>query len=182
MDIQMPDMNGLDAARELRKKDTSVVLVFVTNLAQMAVKGYEVDAVDFVIKPIDKYAFALKAERIFSRVTSNRDEKILITTERGDKVPLSISTILYVEKDEHYLILHTLDKEYMVYGTLNEIKSRLPFSFSFSSRSDLVNFAFVKSIRKDTLLIGKDEVPLSHSRRNAFLESYTKWLGGEQHG
>ena len=60
MDIDMPGMNGMETARALRKVDAAVILIFVTNMAQFAISGYEVDATDFILKPVNKYSFAIK--------------------------------------------------------------------------------------------------------------------------
>ena len=68
MDIDMPQMNGMEAAQRLRRLDKRVLLVFVTNMAQYAIKGYEVDAIDFILKPIDEYSFALKLQRVLARL------------------------------------------------------------------------------------------------------------------
>ena len=63
LDIQMPGMNGMDAAAALRKKDSSVLLVFVTNMAQYAVKGYDVNAAGFILKPVSYYDFLLRIRK-----------------------------------------------------------------------------------------------------------------------
>ena len=63
MDIEMPDLDGLAASQKLREIDRSVILIFITNLAQFAVRGYEVDALDFVVKPVTYYVLALKLKR-----------------------------------------------------------------------------------------------------------------------
>ena len=68
MDIRMPDMNGLDAAHRLRQLDPSVILIFLTNLSQYAVRGYEVNALDFIVKPISYYVLVLKLERALHRL------------------------------------------------------------------------------------------------------------------
>lgn len=77
MDIELPEMNGMDAAKKLREIDMSVTLVFVTNMAQYAVKGYEVGAVDYIVKPVSYYDFSLKLRRILyrSRFSSARVQK-----------------------------------------------------------------------------------------------------------
>ena len=68
MDIEMPLMSGMEAAKALRQIDRGVTLVFVTNMVQYAVEGYAVEAFDYILKPINDYAFDLKLKRILSHV------------------------------------------------------------------------------------------------------------------
>lgn len=75
LDIDMPHLNGLAAAKKLRKMDDDVLIVFVTNLAQYAIRGYEVEALDFLVKPVDYTAFAAmmhKAQRYLHAQRSKR--------------------------------------------------------------------------------------------------------------
>ena len=88
MDIQFAGgMDGMSAARQMRKADPSVLLIFVTNLAQMALHGYEVDALDFVVKPLDPYAFHLKMQRALGRVSSRKKSTIEVR-DKGSTVYL----------------------------------------------------------------------------------------------
>ena len=73
MDIEMPLMSGMEAAKALRQIDRGVTLVFVTNMVQYAVEGYAVEAFDYILKPINDYAFDLKLKRILSHVGSQAD-------------------------------------------------------------------------------------------------------------
>ena len=68
LDIEMPELGGMDAAERIRTVDPDVVLVFVTNMAQYAIRGYEVDALDFVLKPVNYYQFSTKLARALQRV------------------------------------------------------------------------------------------------------------------
>ena len=81
MDIDMPEMDGMEAARLLRQMDKQVLLIFVTNMAHYAIKGYEVDALDFILKPLDKYSFALKMERALTRISTHKENSILIVNK-----------------------------------------------------------------------------------------------------
>ena len=68
LDIEMPGTNGMDAAREIRKTDQTVSIVFVTNMAHFATAGYSVNASDYILKPINRYEFNMKMVRIFNRL------------------------------------------------------------------------------------------------------------------
>ena len=68
LDIEMPKLGGMPTAERIRRQDPDVVLVFVTNMAQYAIRGYEVDALDFVLKPVSYYQFSTKLERALQRI------------------------------------------------------------------------------------------------------------------
>ena len=72
MDVEMPRLDGFGAAEAIRAMDAEVVLVFVTNMAQYAIRGYEVDALDYVLKPVNYYQFCTKLSRAIQRVQRRR--------------------------------------------------------------------------------------------------------------
>ena len=72
MDVEMPRLDGFGAAEAIRAVDADVVLVFVTNMAQYAIRGYEVDALDYVLKPVNYYQFCTKLSRAIQRVQRRR--------------------------------------------------------------------------------------------------------------
>ena len=124
-DIDMPCCDGMTAAKRLRRIDKVVTLVFITNLAQYAVAGYEVDALDYILKPVDKYSFSLKMKRVLSRTVKNAEDSIMVPTDDKDMIPLKISTIRYVEVRGHYVVFHTADGEYSQYSTLKSVEDKL---------------------------------------------------------
>ena len=78
LDIEMPKMNGIDAAREIRKRDQRVLIIFITNMAQYAINGYEVGALDFVLKPIKYFSFSMKLEKALKSVKGQESVNILL--------------------------------------------------------------------------------------------------------
>ena len=78
MDIEMPLMNGMEAAKRLRELDHNVCLIFVTNMMQYAVKGYEVDAIGYIVKPIDYFVFDVNMNKVVDRLAKKQSEEILL--------------------------------------------------------------------------------------------------------
>lgn len=178
MDIDMPGINGVDAARRLRAEGDNVVLMFVTNMPQYALAGFEVEAVDYILKPVTYQTFALKLERALRFVQRNREEQLALRTAEG-LVSVSTADILYVESVLHYLSYNTADEEYKVRGTMAQAEKELrPFRFVRCSSGLLVNLRYVKSIGKEDVMLGGIRLKMSRGRRLEFTNAFTKYLGG----
>ena len=83
MDVEMPRLDGFGAAEAIRAVDAEVVLVFVTNMAQYAIRGYEVDALDYVLKPVNYYQFCTKLSRAIQRVQRRRGGQVVLQLAGG---------------------------------------------------------------------------------------------------
>ncbi len=179
MDIDMPGINGIDTAREIRKNDEHVVLMFVTAMPQYALTGYEVDAIDYVIKPVAYPDFALKLKKALRFVVMNKaDEPLILQTNEGI-VSLRISDIYYVESALHYCIYHTKDKEYRVRENISHAEKTLsPFSFARCNSGYLVALKKVRAIVKDDVHVGEFVLKISRGKKASFTEQFTRVLGG----
>ncbi len=179
MDIDMPGINGIDTAREIRKKDLNVVLMFVTAMPQYALTGYEVDAIDYVIKPVAYPDFALKLKKALRFVVMNKaDEPLVLQTSEGI-VSVPISDIYYVEASLHYCMYHTKDKEYKVRESISNAEKKLtPFHFARCNAGYLVALKHVKAIVKDDVHVGDYVLKISRSKKASFTEQFTRLLGG----
>ena len=178
MDIDMPGINGVDAARQLRQEGNHVVLMFVTNMPQYALNGYEVEAVDYVLKPLSYHDFALKMQKASRYVQRNRDADIPLQTVDG-LVSLRTSEILYVESDLHYLVYHTTRGDWKVRGSMAKAeKALLPLRFTRCNSGFLVNLRHVQAIEKEDVLIGGQRLKISRGKRMEFMNAFTRYLGG----
>ncbi len=181
MDIELPEMDGMEAARRLRKLDKQVLLVFVTNMAQYAIKGYEVDALDFILKPVDKYSFLLKMQRVLARIPNRENDCIVVNTDALETVALAIPSIKYVEVNGHYVVYHTRDGNYTQYATLKSVEESLSDdNFVKCSRCFLVNLAYVDSICKDEVRVGDERLFISRPQKKAFLNAFSDYIGGRK--
>lgn len=178
MDICLPKTSGMDAAAVLRQVDQSVPLIFVTNMAQFAVKGYEVDAFDFVVKPVSYANFELKLHRLLGRLSPRRDREVLVTLS-DHMVRLSASQIKYVEISGHHMVYHTTGGEVNAYGNLKETEAALdPAMFARCNSCYLVNLNYVQAIQGHTVLVDGEPLQISRPRRKAFVQALNDYLGG----
>lgn len=178
MDINLPDLNGMDVAASLRKMDQNVLLIFVTSMAQYAVKGYEVDALDFLVKPVSLATFSIKIKRALAQCSGRQDRELLINISDG-VFRTSSSRIKYVEVSDHALLYHTTDGVLRSYGNLKQVEAQLdPKQFVRCNRCYLVNLAHVVAIRGSTVVLDGEELQISRPKRVTFLEALTNYLGG----
>lgn len=178
LDIEMPDMDGMTAARKLRELDKTVEIIFVTNMAQYATQGYEVNALDYIVKPVNHYAFALKMKRAFARVAKRKDSTILLKTNNGYE-RLQVSHIYYIEAQGHHVIYHTYYGDFSVYGTLAVEEKRLPSrQFAKCSRSFSVNLRYVESMRDGLCIVGGESLIISRPQKKQFLKSLQDYMTG----
>ena len=178
MDIEMPHLDGMSAARQIRRTDSTVVLIFITNMARFAIKGYEVDAMDFMLKPVKYAQFALKLKKAV-RIVSERRQHYLMISAGGLDRRIPIDEILYIEVMNHRLHIHTAEDEFVIRSSLQKMEEQLAgLHFSRSSNSYMVNLRNVTGLRRDSVLVPGHELPLSRSKRKEFLQELSDYMGG----
>lgn len=176
MDIELPDGNGMETVKKLRETNKSVLVIFVTNLAQYAVKGYEVNAFDFIVKPVSYYQFAMKLRRAFECLQKLRNRVIWVVTRHGKKF-VNANTIIYVEVMKHMITYHTTEGDVVGTGTLKSVSAVLEgLPFALCNRCYLINLSFVTEINGSTVTVGGTDLQVSEPRRKAFLQSFNDYL------
>ncbi|MBQ8597131.1 MAG: response regulator transcription factor [Lachnospiraceae bacterium] len=178
LDIEMPKVNGMEAAEQIRRMDADVVLMFITNMASYAIRGYEVGALDFVMKPVSYYTFSMKLTRALKRVKQKEQQQILISVADGVK-KLSVNQIYYVEVQNRMLHYHTDEGEYVVRGTMQSVEQMLaPYPFTKCNHWYIVNLMHVSEVRKNIAVVGGHELEISRRNRTGFLKALTEYVGG----
>lgn len=178
LDIEMPKVNGMEAAEQIRRMDSDVVLMFITNMAAYAIRGYEVGALDFVMKPLNYYTFSMKLTRAVKRAKQKEQQQILLSLPDGVK-RFGIQQLYYVEVQNRMLYYHTQEGEYVMRGTMASVEQMLaPYPFFKCNHWYIVNLMHVSEVRGNVAVVGGNELEISRRNRTAFLKALTKYVGG----
>lgn len=178
LDIEMPQVDGMSAAEAIRQIDQNVVIIFITNMAQYAVQGYSVGALDFVVKPVSYYTFRVKLDRAVQLVDRRKLSQITLTLPEG-VVRLGTRQIYYVEIQDRRLHYHTDMGVYTLRGSMKEAEAQLSaYNFVRCNYWYLVNLYHVVEVKKDVVVVGGHELEISRRTRTAFMTSLTNYLGG----
>ena len=177
LDIQMAQMDGLAAARRIRACDSDVVLIFVTTMAQYAINGYEVDAFDYILKPLSYPQFELRMLKAVREVEKKNAHSYVYLKKYSDVVKVSTDDILYIEVAGHTLRYVTDGETYEKRATIGDAEKELAgLPFARCSLSFLVNLKRVDRVSKDSVFAGGRELPISRNRKKEFLEAFSDYL------
>lgn len=178
MDIEMPGMDGMTAAAQIRRVDEAVIIIFITNMAQYAIQGYKVHARSYILKPVNYYSFALELHEAISSLSKKVDQFLLLSVEEG-KQKIQIGDILYVESQKHIMQIHTRTRVMEIRDTMKNMEEKLKeYYFVRCNVSYLVNLAYVSSIVGDMVVVEGDRLPISRQKRKNFIAALTKYIGG----
>lgn len=178
MDIEMPGQDGMETAKQLRNMDENVCLIFVTNMAQFAIKGYEVSALGYIVKPVSYFELSTNLKKALVRIEKNEKSEIFVRiNDEVKRIP--IKHLKYIEVRDHSLIYNLLENSFEIRGALKNIEDKLvPLGFARCNSCYLVNLKHVSSIQKNTIAIGKNILQISRNKKKDFLTSLANYMGG----
>lgn len=181
LDIQMPLINGMTAAKKIRERDKNVLIVFVTNLQQYAVEGYEVNAFDFILKPVRYASFSMKLTRLLTELGHRSGDATITVSGRGGVHRITVSDIMYVEVSNHEVMIHTVKGNVGMRTTLSALTERLSsFGFALCNSCYLVNMKYVTGVDGEFVVLGDERLRVSQPKRKAFLQAIAEYLGGSK--
>lgn len=181
MDIDLPGINGMEAATLLRSFDQQTPLIFVTNLSQYAVRGYEVDALDFIVKPVTYYNFSMRMDKAMRVMRRTTGRNVVIQSKTGMRV-IPLAELISVEVLNHNLAYRAVGYEdaLEVRGSLAAIEQELEGGpFVRISNSCIVNMGHVRDIQGNELRMSDGRILyFSRARRRPAMERIADYLGG----
>lgn len=179
MDIQMQFMDGMTAAEKIRQMDQEVIIMFITNMIQYAVRGYEVDAMDYVVKPVEYFAFSQKLDKAIGRLKKKDKEYITVPTKEG-VLKLELSNILYIESQGHNAVFYTSKGNFVSRAALKDLEKEMKEkSFFRCAKGYLVNMNQVDGISGTDCVIHGDKIPISRAKKKEFMDLLLQYLNAD---
>lgn len=171
LDIEMPDMSGLDLTRKLGQQRP--LIIFTTAKKDYAVEAFELNVVDYLVKPITLPRLKQAIEKAGETLESNKEEVkveeqgFVFVKDNGVLKRISIDDILFLEAMGDYVKVHTPQKFHVVHATLKSIEEKLPSSkFIRVHRSYIVAINKIDYIQEGTISIGKTTIPVADTHKS----------------
>lgn len=170
LDIEMPEMSGIELTRHLDNKD--VLIIFTTAKMDYAVEAFELNVVDYLVKPVSPPRFLKAIEKAREAYDSKKqDIKIagqdfVFIKDSGVLKKITIDDILYLEAMGDYVKLHTGQRFHVIHSTLKALEEKLPGKFMRVHRSYIVALNKIDSIEEGVIYIGDHKIPVAEAYRS----------------
>jgi len=159
LDIEMPGQNGMELAKAIRAEHETAVIVFITGYSDYIAQGYDVSALHYLMKPVDKQKLFSVLDKAYRKTGAEEQCLLLETASQTHRVPLR--EIRYLEVRGNYVTVHA-NEEIKVKKTLSELQTQLDERFAKTGRSFVVNLSYVRRVtRSEVVLTDSRSVPLS---------------------
>lgn len=179
LDIKMDEMDGLKTAQAVRRIDSTVGLIFLTSFKQYVWKGYEYNAVNYLLKPVKYGVLKMELDRYFSSY-QGKDEPYLCFSNDSGKHKVLYKNLCYAETDKRNVMLHFEGRQQIIYKNMKEISALLCGQPQFAQchQSFVVNLSYVKGVEGLELLLATGErIPVSQPKRKGFMVKLTDYWG-----
>jgi DNA-binding LytR/AlgR family response regulator len=181
LDIELPGINGMEAATLMRSYDADTPIIFVTSLSQYAVSGYEVGAAGFIVKPVNQAKLEMCMDKIAGRLRNSGPARVVVPTGSGVRV-LPVRDIYYIELVRHDLVFHLASggEPVSMRGTIQQLGDAIDEDGPLLQISSgcIVNMDYVRLMRGPSVTMENgEELPLSRRRRKDALAAFSRYLG-----
>jgi len=182
LDIQMSGINGMKTARELRKKDKMIILIFVTAVEEYVFQAFDVGAFNYIVKPIDDGKFSDVLHRAVDEWSSQNinekepEERYVLINNSGVHTKVILDEIVYAEVFNRKVVIHKLDGEIEYYGKMSDLESLAGDSFFRPHRAYLINFKYVEKYDATTIYLERGTVLMAKQNYPEFVKKYMKYI------
>lgn len=178
LDIEMPGMDGISLAKKLRERDEEIVLVFLTSHMEYALKGYGMNVLRYLTKPVREETLKEVLCYVMEKMQSKR--RLWLKTETGEE-GVALSEIIYLEAQNQNVSVVTAEQSYLIRYNLGDFERELrEDGFIRIHRGYLVSLGKVTGVQKnEVVLTGDIRLPLSRTREKSFKEALYHYIKGE---
>ena len=182
LDIQMSGIDGMETAKELRKKDKSVILIFVTAVEEYVFQAFDVGAFNYIVKPIDDGKFSDVLHRAVDEWSSQNinekepEERYVLINNSGVHTKVILDEIVYAEVFNRKVVIHKLDGEIEYYGKMSDLESLAGDSFFRPHRAYLINFKYVEKYDATTIYLERGTALMAKQNYPEFVKKYMKYI------
>ena len=156
-----------------------MLLIFITNMAQYAIKRYAVGALDYVLKPVPYFAFSQQLQKAVNQLAKRTRHYLAVPVDGGMR-RLDAAAICYIESEGHRVHFYTEDGDFSAPGALKVLEEKLTGRlFARCNSGYLVNLAQVSGVQQNTVQVGPHELQISRPKRRAFLAALADYIGGK---
>lgn len=188
LDIGMAGKDGMETAREFRKKNRDAILIFITAFEDCVFEAFDVGAFHYLVKPFEDKKFAAvlqnavqRREEINKNQTSG-EMPCLVVTSGGKHITVNIEDIVYAEVFDRKVILHTLETDIEYYGKMKELEEKAGEDFYRPHRAYLINFRFVKKYDARTIYLEKGQALMAKKNYRDFVKCYLRYNSSKYNG
>ena len=179
LDIRMFELSGLELAKRIRQFDEQLCIIFISNMPQYALEGYEVQAFNFLVKPFGYEIFRRGMTPAIKQAAARRSDALTLRCDTG-MIRLPVRSILYAETLNHKLLLHCADGQSVVcYSSMNQLERQLSGKNFFRCHvSFLINLAAIERLdAAEVFLCGGTRVPISRHRKKELMHAIAQYAG-----
>lgn len=170
MDIRLPGKNGMWIVRHLQSMGRNSQIIFITSYQDYVFEAFDMDAVHYLLKPVDVKKLYQALERAMSRISWEQgEEKLFTSTAKDGMVKIWFKDIVYAEVFNHQLLIYTLTQKYIIHDSLDALEKKLDGRFFRCHRSYLINMEFVTGVKDGcAVMAGQRQVDISRRKQQAF--------------
>lgn len=182
LDIQMPEIDGMETAIELRKKDKNMILIFVTAAEEYVFQAFDVGAFHYIVKPINDERFAQILSKAVKELGPKREDncknedKYLMINSGGVHIRVMLEDIVYAEVFNRKIVIHKMDESIEYYGKMSDLEALAGDDFFRSHRAYLVNLKYVEKYDASTIYLEKGNVIMAKQNYPEFVKKYMKFM------